>query len=94
MLIRQIDTLRNNHLCFFSSFFLFLYILFDIEAAEKREENITLSSFIFLLDRVIRGLYGTFSRNFATWIDEVVPRWMVHVYQNLIIDLHLYLRHV
>ncbi|XP_031099350.1 protochlorophyllide-dependent translocon component 52, chloroplastic-like [Ipomoea triloba] len=33
-------------------------------------------------------------RNFAVWIDKVVPRWMFHIGQNLILDSDLYLLHV
>ncbi|XP_073054663.1 flavonoid 8-hydroxylase 2, chloroplastic isoform X1 [Primulina eburnea] len=33
-------------------------------------------------------------RNFGVWIDKVVPRWIFHIGQNLIIDSDLYLLHV
>ncbi|KAL8246497.1 hypothetical protein R6Q59_007713 [Mikania micrantha] len=33
-------------------------------------------------------------RNFAVWMDRVVPRWIYHINQNLIIDSDLYLLHV
>nr|GMD17997.1 protochlorophyllide-dependent translocon component 52, chloroplastic [Ipomoea batatas]GMD19383.1 protochlorophyllide-dependent translocon component 52, chloroplastic [Ipomoea batatas] len=33
-------------------------------------------------------------RNFAVWIDRVVPRWMFHKDVNLILDSDLYLLHV
>ncbi|XP_062076553.1 protochlorophyllide-dependent translocon component 52, chloroplastic-like [Humulus lupulus] len=39
-------------------------------------------------------LIWTFPRNFAIWIDKIVPRWMFHVGQNLILDSDLYLLHV
>ncbi|KAL5563567.1 hypothetical protein UlMin_033314 [Ulmus minor] len=39
-------------------------------------------------------LIWTFPRNFGVWIDKVVPRWMFHVGQNLILDSDLYLLHV
>ncbi|KAI4386301.1 hypothetical protein MLD38_004242 [Melastoma candidum] len=39
-------------------------------------------------------LIWTFPRNFGLWIDRVVPRWMFHVGQNLILDSDLYLLHV
>jgi hypothetical protein len=39
-------------------------------------------------------LIWTFPRNFGIWIDKVVPRWMFHVGQNLILDSDLYLLHV
>ncbi|KAL9254692.1 Protochlorophyllide-dependent translocon component 52, chloroplastic-like protein [Drosera capensis] len=39
-------------------------------------------------------LIWAFPRNFAVWIDQIVPRWMFHVGQNLILDSDLYLLHV
>lgn len=39
-------------------------------------------------------LIWSFPRNFGVWIDQVVPRWMFHVGQNLILDSDLYLLHV
>ncbi|KAK9273298.1 hypothetical protein L1049_018105 [Liquidambar formosana] len=39
-------------------------------------------------------LIWTFPRNFAVWIDQIVPRWMFHVRGNLILDSDLYLLHV
>ncbi|THG12205.1 hypothetical protein TEA_010902 [Camellia sinensis var. sinensis] len=39
-------------------------------------------------------LIWTFPRNVGVWIDRVVPRWMFHVGQNLILDSDLYLLHL
>ncbi|XP_030511153.2 protochlorophyllide-dependent translocon component 52, chloroplastic [Cannabis sativa] len=39
-------------------------------------------------------LIWTFPRNFGVWIDKIVPRWMFHVGQNLILDSDLHLLHV
>jgi hypothetical protein len=39
-------------------------------------------------------LIWSFPRNFGLWIDKVVPRWIFHVGQNLILDSDLYLLHV
>ncbi|KAF9595264.1 hypothetical protein IFM89_038267 [Coptis chinensis] len=39
-------------------------------------------------------LIWAFPRNFGVWIDAVVPRWMFHVGQNLLIDSDLYLVHL
>ncbi|MQL94585.1 hypothetical protein Taro_027245, partial [Colocasia esculenta] len=39
-------------------------------------------------------LIWVFPRNFAVWIDRIVPRWMFHVGQNLILDSDLYLLHI
>ncbi|XP_057773258.1 flavonoid 8-hydroxylase 2, chloroplastic-like [Salvia miltiorrhiza] len=33
-------------------------------------------------------------RNFAVWMDRIIPRWMFHIGQNLILDSDLYLLHV
>ncbi|XP_057509618.1 protochlorophyllide-dependent translocon component 52, chloroplastic-like [Actinidia eriantha] len=39
-------------------------------------------------------LIWAFPRNFGLWIDRIVPRWMFHVGQNLILDSDLYLLHL
>lgn len=39
-------------------------------------------------------LIWVFPRNFGIWIDKIVPRWMFHVGQNLVLDSDLYLLHV
>lgn len=39
-------------------------------------------------------LIWVFPRNFGVWIDKVVPRWVFHIGQNLILDSDLYLLHV
>ncbi|KAJ4724040.1 protochlorophyllide-dependent translocon component 52, chloroplastic [Melia azedarach] len=36
----------------------------------------------------------TFPRNFAVWIDRIVPRWIFHLNQNLILDSDLNLLHL
>ncbi|KNA22693.1 hypothetical protein SOVF_032100 [Spinacia oleracea] len=33
-------------------------------------------------------------RNFPVWIDRIIPRWVLHLTQNLIVDSDLYLLHV
>ncbi|KAF5204850.1 protochlorophyllide-dependent translocon component 52, chloroplastic isoform X1 [Thalictrum thalictroides] len=33
-------------------------------------------------------------RNFAVWVDRVVPRWILHIRSNLVLDSDLYLLHV
>lgn len=35
-----------------------------------------------------------FPRNFAVWVDRIVPRWIFYIGQNLILDSDLYLLHV
>ncbi|GLT26988.1 hypothetical protein SLA2020_020210 [Shorea laevis] len=52
---------------------------------------------IFLCIPVSSGnsrLIWSFPRNFGIWIDKIVPRWMFHVGQNLILDSDLYLLHI
>lgn len=39
-------------------------------------------------------LIWSFPRNFAVWIDRIIPRWVFHLNQNLILDSDLYLLHV
>lgn len=54
-------------------------------------------SLIFICVPVSPGnsrLIWCFPRNFGLWIDKIVPRWMLHVGQNLILDSDLYLLHV
>ncbi|XP_038695783.1 protochlorophyllide-dependent translocon component 52, chloroplastic-like isoform X2 [Tripterygium wilfordii] len=55
------------------------------------------SALIFLCVPVSPGnsrLIWAFPRNFGIWIDKIVPRWMFHIGQNLILDSDLYLLHV
>ncbi|KAF2314552.1 hypothetical protein GH714_027527 [Hevea brasiliensis] len=35
-----------------------------------------------------------FPRNFGVWIDKIIPRWVFHVRQNLVLDSDLYLLHI
>ncbi|KAJ9697728.1 hypothetical protein PVL29_007041 [Vitis rotundifolia] len=39
-------------------------------------------------------LIWTFLRNFGLWTDHIIPRWMLHMSQNLILDSDLYLLHL
>ncbi|XVF69788.1 hypothetical protein PTKIN_Ptkin11bG0109800 [Pterospermum kingtungense] len=39
-------------------------------------------------------LIWTFPRNFGVWIDNIVPRWMFHIGQDLILDSDLSLLHI
>ena len=38
-------------------------------------------------------LIWTFPRNFAVLVEKIVPRWVFHIGQNLILDSDLYLLH-
>ncbi|KAE8697062.1 Protochlorophyllide-dependent translocon component 52 [Hibiscus syriacus] len=53
-------------------------------------------SLIFMCVPVSPGnsrVIWTFPRNFAVWIDKIVPRWMFHIRSNLFFDSDLYLLH-
>ncbi|XP_027191946.1 protochlorophyllide-dependent translocon component 52, chloroplastic [Cicer arietinum] len=39
-------------------------------------------------------LIWCFPRNFGLWINKIVPRWIFHIGQNLVLDSDLYLLHV
>ncbi|WCJ39998.1 Pheophorbide a oxygenase chloroplastic [Euphorbia peplus] len=39
-------------------------------------------------------LIFTFPRNFAVWFDRIIPRWVFHFSQNLVLDSDLYLLHL
>ncbi|XP_077213211.1 ACD1-like protein [Tasmannia lanceolata] len=39
-------------------------------------------------------LIWVFPRNFSIWLDRLLPRWVFHVGQNLILDSDLYLLHL
>ncbi|KAF7836965.1 Protochlorophyllide-dependent translocon component 52, chloroplastic [Senna tora] len=66
-------------------------------AEPKKSSNQKKFALIFVCIPVSPGksrLIWCFPRNFGLWIDKVVPRWMFHVGQNLILDSDLYLLHV
>ncbi|XP_031497928.1 protochlorophyllide-dependent translocon component 52, chloroplastic isoform X2 [Nymphaea colorata] len=68
----------------------------DPEVAEDTsdQKNVVL---IFICVPVAPGrsrLIWTFPRNFALWTDKIVPRWIFHIGQNLILDSDLYLLHL
>ncbi|XP_056682462.1 protochlorophyllide-dependent translocon component 52, chloroplastic isoform X2 [Spinacia oleracea] len=39
-------------------------------------------------------LIWSFPRNFAVWVDRIIPRWVFHLKQNLVLDSDLYLLHL
>ena len=39
-------------------------------------------------------LIWSFPRNFAVWLDKIIPKWVFHLNQNLVLDSDLYLLHV
>ncbi|KAJ6702770.1 IRON-SULFUR DOMAIN CONTAINING PROTEIN [Salix viminalis] len=53
-------------------------------------------AYVFICIPVSPGrsrLIWIFPRNFALWIDKVVPRWIFHLKYNLVFDSDLYLLH-
>ncbi|KAE8673635.1 Protochlorophyllide-dependent translocon component 52 [Hibiscus syriacus] len=72
-----------------------------VDAASSESQKATLPnqslSLIFMCVPVSPGnsrVIWTFPRNFAVWIDKIVPRWMFHIRSNLFFDSDLYLLHV
>ncbi|KAF5206772.1 Protochlorophyllide-dependent translocon component 52 protein [Thalictrum thalictroides] len=64
------------------------------EQSEKQKRRMLL---IFICVPVSPGnsrLIWAFPRNFGVLIDRVVPRWVFHIGQNLILDSDLYLLHL
>ncbi|KAL9458988.1 hypothetical protein AB3S75_007809 [Citrus x aurantiifolia] len=64
-------------------------------AEEKLEQRRV--ALIFICAPVSPGnsrVIWAFPRNFQIWIDKVVPRWIFHIGQNLILDSDLCLLHV
>ncbi|CAN0911023.1 Protochlorophyllide-dependent translocon component 52, chloroplastic [Linum grandiflorum] len=39
-------------------------------------------------------LIWAFPRNFGVWLDKLIPRWVFHISQNLVLDSDLYLLHL
>lgn len=71
-------------------------------AATTKDSSATVPSqrralLIFICIPVSPGksrLIWSFPRNFAVWMDRIIPRWIFHLRQNLILDSDLYLLHV
>ncbi|KAK4266676.1 hypothetical protein QN277_027561 [Acacia crassicarpa] len=66
-------------------------------ADAKKSSRQRKAALIFICIPVSPGksrLIWSFPRNFGRWIDKVVPRWIFHIGQNLILDSDLYLLHV
>ncbi|XP_038972136.1 protochlorophyllide-dependent translocon component 52, chloroplastic-like isoform X2 [Phoenix dactylifera] len=66
-------------------------------SSTKSQQKQRRSLLIFMCIPVSPGrsrVIWVFPRNFSVWIDQIVPRWMFHVGQNLILDSDLYLLHV
>ncbi|XP_058073800.1 protochlorophyllide-dependent translocon component 52, chloroplastic [Magnolia sinica] len=67
------------------------------ESSTNSDQRQRISLLIFVCIPVSPGqsrLIWVFPRNFSQWLDRIVPRWMFHVGQNLILDSDLYLLHL
>ncbi|XP_074292640.1 protochlorophyllide-dependent translocon component 52, chloroplastic-like [Silene latifolia] len=66
----------------------------DKDAQKKEQERRLL---IFICIPVSPGKSRAiliFPRNFMQWLDNIIPRWVFHVYHNLVLDSDLKLLHV
>ncbi|KAK9707402.1 hypothetical protein RND81_07G195500 [Saponaria officinalis] len=65
------------------------------EKGSEEKQRIILLIFICIPVSPGRSrLIWAFPRNFGVWIDKIVPRWVYHIGQNLVLDSDLYLLHV
>ena len=87
--------MKSFYLVFVLSVALLIFVWFVIMVMESQHEKRLVMVFICIPVRPGRSrLIWTFPRNFGVWIDKVIPRWMFHIGQNLILDSDLYLLHV
>ncbi|XP_021771923.1 protochlorophyllide-dependent translocon component 52, chloroplastic-like [Chenopodium quinoa] len=66
----------------------------DSSPAEPSQRRAIL---IFLCVPISPGksrLIWSFPRNFEVWMDQIIPRWVFHLKENLILDSDLYLLHL
>ncbi|PON98088.1 Pheophorbide a oxygenase [Trema orientale] len=63
-------------------------------AGTKKEKRMALIFFGVPVSPGKSRLIWAIPRNFGIWIDKIVPRWIFHLGQNLILDSDLYLLHV
>ncbi|ONK74783.1 uncharacterized protein A4U43_C03F10100 [Asparagus officinalis] len=61
---------------------------------QKKQRRVLLIFFCIPVSPGESRVIWVFPRNFAVWIDKVIPRWIFHVRNNLILDSDLYLLHV
>ncbi|XP_056682463.1 protochlorophyllide-dependent translocon component 52, chloroplastic-like [Spinacia oleracea] len=62
--------------------------------SEGKERRFLLIFFCIPVSPGKSRLIWSFPRNFAVWVDRIVPRWIFHIDQNLILDSDLYLLHL
>ncbi|CAI0557940.1 unnamed protein product [Linum tenue] len=66
----------------------------DVDSPSKGRRRMTLTFMCVPVSPGNSRLIWAFPRNFDIWIDKVVPRWMIHVANNLVLDSDLYLLHI
>ncbi|RHN42607.1 putative pheophorbide a oxygenase [Medicago truncatula] len=81
-----------------SIFYAYTDLIKPVSSEETKKSSVQKKfALIFFCIPVSPGnsrLIWCFPRNFGLWIDKIVPRWIFHIGQNLIIDSDLYLLHV
>ncbi|CAN1139282.1 Protochlorophyllide-dependent translocon component 52, chloroplastic [Linum perenne] len=63
-------------------------------SAQAPEKRVLLVFFCIPVGPGKSRLIFAFPRNFAVWADKLIPRWICHVGQNLVLDSDLYWSHV
>ncbi|CAN1139283.1 Protochlorophyllide-dependent translocon component 52, chloroplastic [Linum perenne] len=63
-------------------------------SAQAPEKRVLLVFFCIPVGPGKSRLIFAFPRNFAVWADKLIPRWICHVGQNLVLDSDLYLLHL
>ncbi|CAN1842156.1 Protochlorophyllide-dependent translocon component 52, chloroplastic, partial [Linum perenne] len=63
-------------------------------SAQAPEKRVLLVFFCIPVGPGKSRLIFSFPRNFAVWADKLIPRWISHVGQNLVLDSDLYLLHL
>ena len=69
------------------------YFMQEKPSAEKQKKALLVFICIPVSPGHSRIIFAS-PRNFATWADRIIPRWIFHLGQNLILDSDLYLLHV
>lgn len=66
----------------------------SVKESEGKQKRFLLMFFCIPVSPGRSRLIWSFPRNFAVWLDQIVPRWVFHIGQNLILDSDMYLLHV
>lgn len=73
--------------------FKYIYSMQEKPSTEKQKKALLVFICIPVSPGHSRIIFAS-PRNFATWADRIIPRWIFHLGQNLILDSDLYLLHV